>query len=395
MALQATGGQSALPYDGLAARLAVGENEMRPLWAMVKANLKMSVRNRTALFWNLAFPAIFILIFGAVFGRDQGFDVAVGVAGPSSALREATVGALAANDAIDVTTGDEADELDELRDGDRDLVLVFGPAPAAGPPEVTLTYDQTDGPNAQIAIGAVRQVLLAVAGSMAGEGRPPIAIAEQGITSDEISFIDFFVPGILAMSLMNSGVIGLSTAFVIYRERGILRRIKVTPFPLTSFILARVLSQLIVAVAQSLILVGLARLIFGLDVRGNPLLILLVILVGALAFLAIGFAISGFARNAETAASYANLVTFPMLFLSGVFFGIDSAPAWLQPITRVLPLAYLVDALREPMTRGRGFGAIWLDLVILLVTFGVAMAFAVRFFRWDATEGGAPLATTD
>ena len=353
---------------------------MRPLQAMIVANLKMSVRNRTALFWNLAFPAIFILIFGAVFGGDQSVDFTVGVAGVPSALQEGTVQAMETADAFTVKRGDATDELAALEDGDRDIVLVFGPAAdAAGQPSVELAYDETSGPNAQIAISAVRQVLYAVAG-----GETPLTINQRPVTARDISYIDFFVPGILAMSLMNSGVIGLSTAFVIYRERGILRRIKVTPFPLTSFILARIISQLLVAVAQSVILVGMARLLFGLHLRGNPLLILLVILLGALAFLAIGFAISGFARNAESAASYANLVTFPMLFLSGVFFAIDSAPAWLQPITRVLPLSYLVDALREPMTRGAGLAAIWPDLLVLLATFAIAMLIAVRFFRWDA-----------
>ena len=352
---------------------------MRPLWAMVKANLKMSVRNRTALFWNLAFPAIFILIFGAVFGRDTGIRVEVGVAGAGSPLQAGTEAAMRGSEVFKVTAGAKETELAALEDGDRDVVLVFDPAVAGKPPAVQLYYDQTDGPNAQIALSAVRQVLLGVAG-----GENPVVIQEQAISTQDISFIDFFVPGILAMSLMNSGVIGLSTAFVIYRERGILRRIKVTPFPLASFILARVMSQLIVAVAQSVILVGLAKLLFGLEVRGNLLLVLLVILMGALAFLAIGFAISGFARNAEAAASYANLVTFPMLFLSGVFFSIDSAPVWLRPVTRILPLAYLVDALREPMTRGRGLATIWPDLGVLLLTFAVAMAVAIRFFRWDA-----------
>ncbi len=352
---------------------------MRPLWAMVKANLKMSVRNRTALFWNLAFPAIFILIFGAVFGRDTGIRVEVGVAGTGSPFQASVEAAMRGSEVFIVETGSEATELAALEEGDRDVVLVFAPAEAGAPPAVRLYYDQTDGPNAQIAVSTVRQVLLGQAG-----GENPLVIQEQAVSAEEISFIDFFVPGILAMSLMNSGVIGLSTAFVIYRERGILRRIKVTPFPISSFILARVMSQLIVAVAQSLILVGLAKLVFGLEIRGNLLLVLLVILVGALAFLAIGFAISGFARNAEAAASYANLVTFPMLFLSGVFFSIESAPAWLRPITRVLPLAYLVDALREPMTRGRGLAAIWIDLAVLAITFVVAMAVAIRFFRWDA-----------
>jgi ABC-2 type transport system permease protein len=354
---------------------------MRPLLAMVKANLKMSLRNRTALFWNLAFPALFILIFGAVFGRGTGVDFTIGVAGSPSRLQDGVVAAMDGNPSFAVKRGGESDELKALRDGDRDVVLVFsGDQPAGQVPRVGLYYDATDGPTAQIAVGAVRQLVLGVAG-----GPSPVQIAEQPVESQAVSYIDFFVPGILAMSLMNSGVIGLATAFVIYRERGILRRIKVTPFPLTSFILARVLSQLIVAAAQALILVGLAWALFGLDIRGNPLVILVAVLIGALAFLAIGFAISGMARNAETAASYANLITFPMLFLSGVFFSIDSAPSWLRPITRALPLPYLVDALRQPMSLGHGFGAIWLDLLILAATFVLAMAIAVRFFRWDAT----------
>ena len=356
---------------------------MKPLLAMIRANLKMSLRNRTALFWNLAFPAIFILIFGAVFGRGMNVDFDVGLAGPASRYQERVAAAMDGNPSFVVARGEEAAELEKLRDGERNVVLVFGadPEPAGGGvPEVDLYYDATDGPTAQVAVGAVRQLLLGVAGVPS-----PVAIAELPVQTDDVSFMDAFVPGILAMSLMNSGVIGLATAFVVYRERGILRRIKVTPFPLTSFILARVLSQLVVAAAQALILVGLAWALFDLDLRGNPLVVLLAIVVGALAFLAIGFAISGMARNAETAASYANLVTFPMLFLSGIFFGIESAPAWLRPVTRVLPLPYLVDALRGPMTLGQGLGAIWPELLVLLAFFVGAMAVAVRFFRWDAS----------
>ncbi len=352
---------------------------MRPFIAMIKANQKMNVRNRTALFWNLAFPAIFILIFGAIFGGDPGVEFDVGLTGEASAYQTGVTRAMEANDAFSVTADPEADELEALEEGERDIVMVFGAAAEGGLPPVTLYYDEAEGPNADVALNVVRQVLLGVA-----QGESPVQISEQAVTVEEITYMDFFIPGILAMSLMNSGVIGLSTAFVTYRERGILRRIKVTPFRLSSFIMARVIAQLIVAVAQSAILVGLAWTIFDLHLRGNPALILFVIILGALAFLAIGFAISGIAKNTETAASYANLITFPMLFLSGVFFEVDSAPAWLQPITRVLPLSYLVDALRAPMMRGHGLGTIWLDVLVLLGTFAVALAIAVRFFRWDA-----------
>jgi ABC-2 type transport system permease protein len=355
---------------------------MTPLLAMVRANLKMSLRNRAALFWNLAFPALFIVIFGVVFGRGTTVEFDVGVAGPESAFRDAVVAALRANPSFVVSVGNEADELQALADGNRGVVAVFASeedASAEGLPAVTLYYNATEGPVSQVAVGAVRQTMIDVAG-----GPPPLPIEERPVTAQDVSFMDVFAPGILAMSLMNSGVIGLATAFVTYRERGILRRIRVTPFPLTSFILARVISQLVVAGLQAVILIGMAWAFFGLHLRGNPLVLLLAIVAGALAFLAIGFAISGIAPNAETAASYANLVTFPMLFLSGIFFSMENAPAWLRPITRVLPLSYLVDALREPMSFGNGLSAIWLDLLALILTFVIAMAIAVRFFRWDS-----------
>ncbi len=352
---------------------------MRALIAMIRANLKMTVRNRSALFWNLVFPALFIVIFGAVFGGNEGAHFTVGIAGEPSVYREGAVAAMQQADVLTVKSGSADEELAALKDGDRDIVAVFGPADSQGRAPVQLYYDETDGPNAQVGLSVVRQILLSVA-----QAEQPFPITERPVTGADISFIDFFVPGILAMALMNAGVIGLSTAFVSYRERGILRRIKVTPFPLTSFVTARILSQLVVAVAQALILVGLGVGIFGLELRGNPLVILLAIVIGSLAFLAIGFAVAAIARNVEAAASYANLITFPMLFLSGVFFSLDSAPAWLRPVARVLPLSYLVDALREPMTRGRGLEAIWVDLLVLVMTLAAGFAVAVRFFRWDA-----------
>ena len=388
---------------------------MRALWAMIVANLKMSVRNRTALFWNLLFPAIFIIIFGIVFGGTSGVRFTVGIVGPASPYQDQVVAAMSGNDAFTVTRGTEGDELMALRDGNRDVVLIFGAQPSAASivPAVTLYYDQTNRPTAQLAVGAVRQVLAAVASNRAvtgdttvpvnflertvtdlrslvtGESDSPRGdslVIERPVTSREMGFMDYFVPGILAMSIMNSAIIGLSTSFVSYRERGILRRVRVTPFPLSSFLLAKVLAQMIQIVVQMLILVGLAWLLFGLNLRGNPLLILLVIVVGSLAFLAIGFAISSIARNTETAASYANLITFPMLFLSGIFFSVETVPAWLQPVLKVLPLAYLVDALRQPMTLGRGLPAVALDLGVLALVFVIAMAIAIRFFRWDATN---------
>ncbi|MFM9105315.1 MAG: ABC transporter permease [Chloroflexota bacterium] len=351
---------------------------LRSLAAMTAANLKMSVRNRTALFWNLAFPALFIVIFGAVLSRGLQVEFHVGLVEPLGPYGERVAALMASNDAFTLSRGAEAPELAALAGGERDVVLLFPPA-AGGRPAVTRDDTPAVHPTAAVAVGAVREMLIAASG-----GELPVAIEERRGAAQDITFMDAFLPGIIAMSLMNSGIIGLSTAFVNYRERGILRRIKVTPFPLASFILARVLSQVIMAVLQSVVLLALATLLFGFHWRGNPASVLIAIVIGALAFLAIGFAISGISPNAETAASYANLLTFPMLFLSGIFFSLENAPAWLRPITRILPLPYLVDALRGLMTHGRGLGAVWPDLVVLLAVFVAAFAIAIRFFRWDA-----------
>ncbi|MCA9859125.1 MAG: ABC transporter permease [Thermomicrobiales bacterium] len=353
---------------------------MTSFLSMITAFLKMTVRNRTALFWNLIFPVIFILVFGTVFNETD-FSANVGIAGAQSDFHSAVVQAMDESEIFDISTNETVDQqLAQLQDGDRDAVLVFGDAPAGGGfPTVQLYYDEASGPNSQVSISAIQQTLNSVA-----QGPSPVTVETQPVQTLDISYMDFLLPGILAMSVMNSGVIGLSTSFVTFRERGILRRIKITPFPLASFITARVISQLIIAVPQALILYLISHFLFGVDIQGSVLLVILAIFIGSIAFLAIGFAISSIAPNVETAASYSNLITFPMLFLSGVFFDIDSAPAWLQPITRVLPLRFLVDALREVMTRGKGLDTIWLDLVVLLATALVAVLIAVRFFRWDA-----------
>lgn len=351
---------------------------MRSFLAMVLANMKMTVRNRSALFWNLAFPAIFIVMFGAVFGNDTIQQFSVGLAGADTPVRAAVTRAMQSSDAFDVHTGATDTELDALRDDDRTVVLVF---PEEGSGEaIRLVTSDAGGPSQQIAVGATRSVVMEVAGASSG-----ISIAQESISTQNASYIDWFIPGILGMSLMNSGIIGIATAFVSFREKGILRRIKVTPFALWKFLLARIVAALVMSLLTSGILIGIGWLLFDLTVRGNWVVILLALLVGASAMLAIGYAVAAVARNTEAAASYANMITFPMMFLSGVFFPLGAMPGWLQPLITLMPLKYAVEALRAPMLDGAGVGEIWPQLLVLSAIFVVFIAFAVRFFRWDAT----------
>jgi ABC-2 type transport system permease protein len=182
---------------------------------------------------------------------------------------------------------------------------------------------------------------------------------------------------------MNGGMVGLSAAFVAMRERGVLKRIKLAPFPLISFITARVATQLLVMLCHAAILLGLAKLIFNLDIVGNLVEVAVVIFLGSLAFLAIGFFVAGVSRQQEGATVLAQLISFPMLFLSGVFFPLDRSPVWLQDVAKALPLTYLADGLRQVVVYGASLASLWGDLLALVLTTAVGIALAVRLFRWE------------
>lgn len=358
---------------------------MKALLYMIRANLKMNVRNRTALFWNLAFPLIFILLFGFIVGNSD-LEINVGVAGAdSSEIASQVTAAMEDADGLSVSTGSEQEERDALQEGERSVIVVF--EPGANPEQVNarLYWDQSNPQVGTVALNTVQQFLSEANQQISGAPRV-IDVQVEAVDAESFEYVDFLVPGIVGMSIMNSGIIGLASAFVTYREKGILRRVRATPFPLSSFILARIISQLLIIVLQAGILIGVGMLLFGIEIEGSLPAVFAMVTVGALGFLALGFLVSAFARNQETADSLANGLTIPMLFLSGVFFPVDSAPSWLQPITRIIPLRYLVDGLREIMVRGSTISAEWINVLVLLVTALVGVLLALRFFRWDTAK---------
>jgi ABC-type multidrug transport system permease subunit len=159
--------------------------------------------------------------------------------------------------------------------------------------------------------------------------------------------------------------------------------LRATPLPLPSFIGARVVTQLVVALAQVAILLGMAKLLFDLRVVGSLLSVATFVVLGSLAFLSLGFFLAGISGKVESANALANLVAFPMLFLSGVFFRLDVAPQWVQYVAHALPLTYLAEGLRQVMVYGTPLAELWPEILALLVTTGVGLALVARSFRWD------------
>lgn len=358
---------------------------MNAFFSMVRANLKMTLRNRTGLFWLLLFPAAFIIIFGSLVGGGNNLHASVGVVnGEATPVTRQMTSAMKDSKFFESQSGTRSTELAKLREGKVDAVVVFPQKADAGQPLRVNSYvDKSNLSTSQAVSAAIDQIGQKVNEQAAGRQPQLVSISTRGVHSGHLSYIDFLVPGILAMSIMQSSIGGIANSFVVLRERGVLRRIRVTPFPLTSFIAARIASQFVVALCQAAILLGLATLFFDVEVVGSLLGVAVFVLLGCLAFLTIGFLVAGVSGKQESASALAQLISFPMLFFSGIFFPLDQAPTWLQELAKILPLTYLADGLRQVMVYGASFVSLWGDVLALGVTVVIGFVLAARSFRWE------------
>jgi ABC-2 type transport system permease protein len=364
---------------------------MRPgvLWALFVASAKMFIRNRVAVFFSLFLPLIIMLIFG-VLNFEGSTSIGLGIV--DEARNDASAGLtdrLRTHDYLVLTEGDRDAELAALEAGDRDFVIVIPPGwapPAPGDPSGLVAYASNADPGqAQVGQGllqqAVAQAFFAPAG--AGGGSDLAApLSFESVESPDLGYNDFLVPGIVGMTIMQLGLFGVAFGFVQLKRTGALRRLFATPTSPAYFLSAQVLSRLIIGFVQVAILIGLGMW-FGLQMFGDYLSLAIIVLIGSAIFLAVGFAIAGWAKNEDQAAPVANLVSLPMMFLSGVFFPRDAMPDFLANITQFMPLTYVNEALRAVVNEGAGLLSLGPQLLGMGVWVVITFVLAVRLFRWE------------
>ena len=209
-------------------------------------------------------------------------------------------------------------------------------------------------------------------------------VATSVVTSSEPGsrYIDFLIPGLLGMNLMNSGMWGVGFALVDMRQRKLLKRFVGTPMRRGDFLLALMSSRLVLMVIEIGLLLTLGVLVFHMKVLGSIFTILLVGAVGALAFGGVGLLTASRAQKIESVSGLMNLVMMPMWIFSGVFFSYERFPAAIQPLIKALPLTALNDALRASILEGTPLIRQWPRLLIMIVWGGVSFALALRWFRW-------------
>ena len=366
---------------------------MRALRALSAANLRSFVRDRAALFWTLAFPIVFVIMFGTIFAGGGDSDYRLGWADqdgspPIAALRSA----FAANAPVELTDG----TLDAVRasmlDGDLDAIVVIpsgagaaiGEAQAGGHPApvaVTVITDPSRATTAQ-AIQQIVNGLVMSANIQLSGAVPLLTIAPQSLQTERISSVSFIVPSILAMALMQLGIFA-AIPLVQQREKLILKRLNATPLPRWTLVASNVVVRLIIAALQTILILGIGVSMLGVQVGGNWLVVAGFVALGALTFTSIGYVIASFARTEEAANGMTSVVQFPLMFLSGIFFPLEIMPDWLRGVATFMPLTYLGDALRQTMVGGTPFVPLGLDALVLAGWLAVTLGISARFFRWQ------------
>lgn len=333
--------------------------------------IKMFVRNRQALFFTLIMPFIFIGIFGLIgFDRVAKIDVGLVAPHPDTATQK-FIDSLGKVEAFKITKGTETSERTALNKGDREVVIMVPdhlfPVPGAQPSPKTITVlkNVSQEQLAQTAIAIMSQILDKT--TIVYAHAPDLFQLDiKDVNAKKVKYIDFLLPGIVAMSIMQMAVFSVAFVFTDYKEKGILKRLLATPMRPYQFVTANVITRLLVAVVQTLALLGVGILVFHSHVYGSWLLVLLLAILGGIMFLGLGFTISGISKTVDTVPAIANLIIFPMLFLSGVFFPTTTMPVWLQHIVKYMPLAPFAHAMREVVGNGATISAISHDLYWIL-----------------------------
>lgn len=376
---------------------------MKAYLQLTAAQLRIFARNRQVMFWTLFFPIFFMVMLGSFLGNDSSMSLSGYIVDEdgSQAAKQLVNDFTGLGNVKISETADKQNALKSLRQGDTDLVILIpkgygdrlpaetaaGQAAGTEPAnsqaaQITAYYDQTNKLKSSFALLAVNQIVDGVSKQWV-HYKAAVTVQEEGVQSLNLKYIDFLVPGIVAMMIMSNNLNGVAGQIASWRERGILRRMQSTTLNAPTFIAAQITARLLLNGLQAVIVLLVGNLVFGTQVNGSWLLLLFFVILGTLAFMSIGFIIAGVAKNPESAGPIAGFISFPLLFLGGVFFPINNMPAFLQPIVKALPISHLTTALRQVMNVGAGWAELWNQAALLGGWMVVAFIIASRTFKWE------------
>jgi ABC-2 type transport system permease protein len=355
---------------------AVSTKRYSPLAQMILARVREFYREPEAIFWVYGFPIIMIVALGIAFRNKPAELIVVDV--QQDAAEEAKIqfirDALGRDETFKVRVHDSAVCHRRLRTGKTALIIV---PPQASSGAYEYLFDPTRE-ESRLAQSKVDDVLQRAAGRV-----DLLPVQSQTLQEPGGRYIDFLVPGLIGMSLMNGGMWGVGFFIVDIRIRKVLKRFLATPMRKTDFLYGVLCSRLLFLIPEILVLLLFSWLGFGVEIQGSLLALSVLILLGAFAFAGIGLLVASRARTLEAVSGLMNLVMMPMWVLSGIFFSSERFPEGMQPFIKALPLTPLIDALRAITLEGTPLLELW-PQVAILTAWGVgSFLLALRRFRWN------------
>lgn len=297
----------------------------------------------------------------------------------SSSIAESISSAFSRSDAIRLEESTDFESASkEVQEGKKAMAIhVVSPDQP-----IVVVYDQNNAQVTPLLLSALRQVIDAANLAAAGVERPAYILDQRGIAARNLSAYDFYLPGFMALGVMNFAIVGVAGSIAQYREQKILRRIRAAPVRPVKFLGAQVLARVTLSIIQIAVVMSVG-LMMGAHIYGSIPLMFVIGAVGNLIFLNIGFVIAGRAKTVDSAQGAANAIAVPMMFLAGVFFPIALLPPVLQTILKFLPLTPLVTAMRKIALEAAGIGQLGGEIALLAVWIVVSFIGAVALFRFD------------
>ena len=209
-----------------------------------------------------------------------------------------------------------------------------------------------------------------------------IQLTDQGLSTGAggIDYFDFVLPGILAMASVQFSVFWTSGSYARMGETKVLRRLEATPIPQSAFLAGQVMARLVIVAAQAAVVIGVGWLL-GANIAGNPVWMVLLTVMAAATFLSVGFAIGAKASNVDSANMLAGMTVMPLVFLSGAWFPVGGLPGWLESVMEALPLAPLMEAMREVAIGGASLTDLGSQMLQVAVWIPVTFVIAVIALR--------------
>ena len=342
------------------------------------------LRNAAGLFFGLIFPVILILIFGAIF--QSGFSGTITLyvqnhdTGPVSTSFIAALNRTGTVNPAIVSTGNFSQYLSAHSASDGIIIPAdFSANYFNGTPVNVTLYGNPSQSSSQIVSGTVNGVINGF-NLERYNGSSIIGVTQTTANSQVTKYIDFLVPGLIGFAILISPMFSLVNISSEYKRIKLFKQLSLTPLTKMEWLASKVLFYILLSSASFLLMTAVGVIAFGAHVAISLWLIPFLIL-GPMFFASLGMLVGTISKSTETASVVGNVITFPMMFLSGTFFPISLMPTYLQAFAHVLPLFYIVDGLNGVMIYSN-YAQVTLDLVVVAVITVVAFVAAARLFKW-------------